>query len=80
MVANVCLTLVNLNYNGNELTAVKKLVITDIESVRVDFTPAGGKYSMNMENEPAVKSPGVSGMKLTRSESSTRPSSPSLAG
>jgi hypothetical protein len=43
--------LVSLNYNGNELTAVKKLVITDIESVRVDFTPAGGKYSMNMENE-----------------------------
>ena len=43
--------IVTLNYQGNELTAVKKLLITDIESVRVDFTPSGGKYTMNMENE-----------------------------
>ena len=43
--------LVNLEYNGKTLTAVKKLMITDIESVRVDFMPGGGKYSIHMENE-----------------------------
>jgi hypothetical protein len=43
--------LVSLNYNGNELNATKKLMVTDIESVRVDFTPSGGKYTIGMENE-----------------------------
>lgn len=43
--------LVSCNYNGKELNAVKKLMVTDIESVRVDFTPSGGKYAIDMENE-----------------------------
>lgn len=43
--------MVTLDYKGNKLSASKQISIVDITNLRVDFTPAGGKYSKNYVNQ-----------------------------
>ena len=39
-----------VDYNGRTLTASKQLSVVDIDSLRVDFTPGGGKYTRGFDN------------------------------